>query len=49
MKETKGKGMNCACKRGKYCRYNKAQWKKEKKSIFKKIRKVNVDKEIITN
>ena len=40
MKPTKGYGMDCPCGKGKRCRYNKGQWKVEKRMWYKKIRKM---------
>ena len=41
-KLTKGYGMDCRCGKGKRCRYNKGQWKVEKRMWYKKIRKMLV-------
>lgn len=40
MKITKGYGMDCRCGKNKRCRYNKGQWKVEKRMWYKKIRKM---------
>lgn len=42
MKPTNGYGMDCPCGKGKRCRYNKLQWKSEKRMWYKKIRKMLV-------
>lgn len=39
MRLIKGLGMGCRCGLGKRCRYNKAQWKSERRSIYRQLKK----------